>query len=291
VTVHLTINNNGMSVFPQAETGDYKATTTFVPTTTDHYTASGQVNAAPKTDEERIYNVYFESCARGEGRDIAKTSSQTHKCSYEYRQANKYSDGTTTTTLYKGDLTFELNSRTLGGSTRFSIDVRQNGWPIASYSEEAGWMGKRQDDKQDCATAQETVNLPRPRVEADQDEIQPLNTGVTADEANSFANADEVARHILIQSLRSGALAEGILSAPQDASKPMDIPGYDLPNGIESLRTGERKAIIGRLQSEGVDSPVVFEAVQTLSRTSGKTGTREYTNPGSAPSRNEGWTP
>jgi hypothetical protein len=84
VTVHLTINNNGMSVFPQAETGDYKATTTFVPTTTDHYTASGQVNAAPKTDEERIYNVYFESCARGEGRDIAKTSSQTYKCSYEY---------------------------------------------------------------------------------------------------------------------------------------------------------------------------------------------------------------
>jgi hypothetical protein len=71
----------------------------------------------------------------------------------------------------------------------------------------------------------------------------------------------------------------------------MDIPRYDLPNGIESLRAGERKAIIGRLQSEGVDSPVVFEAVQTLSLISGKTGTREYTNPESAPSRNEGWTP
>jgi hypothetical protein len=133
VAVHLATTNRGM-----LETQDYKATITFVPTTTDHYAASGQVNAAPKTDEERIYNIYFQSCASGEGHDIAKTSAHTYKCSYEYGEANRYSDGTTTTTtVYKGDLTFELNSRALSGSTRFSIDVRQNGWPKATYSEEA----------------------------------------------------------------------------------------------------------------------------------------------------------
>jgi hypothetical protein len=216
VTVHLATTEHAWR-----ETQDFKATITFVPTATDHYTASGQVNAAPKTDEERIYNIYFQSCARGEGHDIAKTSAHTYKCSYEYGEANRYSDGTTTTTtttVYKGDLTFELNNRALSGSTSFSIDVRQNGGQMATYSEEAEWTGKRGDDREDCATAQETVNLPRPRVEADQDKIQPLNTGVTAYEANSVANADEVAPHILIQSLRSGAWAEGILSAPEDAS-------------------------------------------------------------------------
>jgi len=179
VTVHLTINNNGMSVFPQAETGDYKATTTFVPTTTDHYTASGQVNAAPKTDEERIYNVYFESCVRGE-HDIAKTSPHKYQCSYEYGEANRYGDGTTTTTVYKGDLTFELNSRILRGRTRFLIDFKQNGSTKGTYSEEAEWTGKRQADAEDCSTAQESVDLLRSRLEADQDKIHGLNTGVTA---------------------------------------------------------------------------------------------------------------
>jgi hypothetical protein len=160
VTVHLTITNHGMSPLPQTETQDYKATITFVPKTTEHYTASGQVNAAPKTDEERIYNVYFESCARGgEGHDIAKTSAHTYRCSYEYGEVKADENGTATTTIYKGDLTFELNGRTLSGSTSFSIDVRQkNGWPIATYSEEAEWTGKRQNDREDCATAQETGN-------------------------------------------------------------------------------------------------------------------------------------
>jgi hypothetical protein len=89
VTVHLTITNHGMSMFPQTETHDYKATITFAPTTTEHYTASGQVNSAPKSDEERIYNVYFESCARGE-HDVAKTSPRKYECSYEYGEANRY---------------------------------------------------------------------------------------------------------------------------------------------------------------------------------------------------------
>jgi len=84
------------------------------------------------------------------GMTFAKASPQTYKCSYEYGEANRSSDGTTTTTVYEGDLTFELNNRTLSGSTRFSISFRQNGWTIAPYSEEAEWTGKRQGDTDDC---------------------------------------------------------------------------------------------------------------------------------------------
>jgi hypothetical protein len=102
VTVHLTTSKPGVFGFSQTETHDCKGTITFVPTATEHYTASGQVNVAPKTDEERIYNVYFESCARGgEGHDIAKTSPHAYKCSYEYGEAKAGENGTATTAIYK----------------------------------------------------------------------------------------------------------------------------------------------------------------------------------------------
>lgn len=152
VTVHHTTKEG---LLDREETYDYKATITFVPTATAHYAASGHVNLAPKTDAERIYNIYFQSCARGEGHDIAKTSPQTYKCSYEHGEANRYADGTTTSTVYNGDLNFELNGGTLRGKTRFLIRFSQNGGPTATHSEEAEWTGARQPDRQDCATAQE----------------------------------------------------------------------------------------------------------------------------------------
>src|SRR5262249_20233050 len=126
---------------------------------------------------------------------VAKTSPRKYECSYEYGEANRYSDGTATTTVYKGGLTFELNSRILSGSTRFSIDVRQNGLPIATYSEEAEWAGKRQTDREDCATAQESFELLKSRAEAGEDKIQRLNTRVTGDEVSSPANAGDEERH------------------------------------------------------------------------------------------------
>jgi hypothetical protein len=198
VSVHLTTTDGRGSVFfSNTETHDYKATITFVPATTEHYTASGQVNGAPKTDEERVYNVYFESCARGE-HDIAKTSPHKYQCSYEYGEANRYENGTTTTTVYKGDLTFELNSRVLRGRTKFSVDFKRNGSTTATYSEEAEWTGKRQADAEHCAAAQESVDLPRSRLEADQDKMHGLNTGATADEPNSFASVDDEERHHIL---------------------------------------------------------------------------------------------
>lgn len=158
VTVHLTITHVGAPT----ETHDYKGKITFVPSTTDHYTASGQVNLAPKTDEERIYNIYFQSCARG-GHDIAKASSRTYdeyECSYEYGESLRLSEQVTITTIYKGDLTFELNSGTLRGKTSFSVRPESK-HEIVAHSEEAEWTGERPANRQDGATTQ---RLSRPYV-------------------------------------------------------------------------------------------------------------------------------
>jgi hypothetical protein len=151
VTVHLTTKEGS---FLYTEAHDYTARMTFIPTTTAHYTASGHVNFDPKTDEEKIYSIYFQSCARSEGHDIAKTSAHRYDCSYEYGEANRYSDGTTTTIVYNGDLSFELNSGTVRGQTRFLVRVNGN----ATHSEEAEWTGERQADRQDSAPAQKTVD-------------------------------------------------------------------------------------------------------------------------------------
>src|SRR5262249_41640978 len=156
-----------------------------------------------------------------------KTSPRTYRCSYEYGKASLapeclrslgcwglYANGIGTSTLYNGDLTFQLEGGILRGRTRFSVHFPQSDGTMATHSEEGEWTGERQDDREDCATVQETVNLLRSRVEADQDTIQGLNTGAIADEVSSFANADdEELHHILIQRLRSGvsALVEGSL--------------------------------------------------------------------------------
>jgi hypothetical protein len=146
VTVQFTTTDGGV-FFGHTETHDYKATITFVPTTTAHYSLRGHLNVAPKTDEERIYNVYFQACARREEHDIAKTSPHTYTCSYEYGEANRYEGGVGTTTFYKGDLTFELKSGILHGKTRFLVDLRQTDG--TTHSEEAVWKGERQADRQD----------------------------------------------------------------------------------------------------------------------------------------------
>lgn len=161
VTVHLTITHLGAPT----ETHDYKGTITFVPTTTDHYTASGQVNLAPKTDEERIYNIYFQSCARG-GHDIAKVSPRAYEyqCSYEYGEALRLSEQTTITTIYKGDLTFELNSGTLRGKTSFSVRPESKHETTVAHSEDAEWTGERQADRQDCAAAHKKCGTHLPHV-------------------------------------------------------------------------------------------------------------------------------
>ncbi len=277
VTVHLTRSDGG-ALLPHTSTQNYKGPVTFVPAAKGHYRVAGNVNLAPKTDQERIYNVYFESCARLGGHDIAQTSPRTYTCSYEYGAASRDLDGNGVATLYNGDLTFKLESGILRGKSTFVIHFTYSG---ETHSEEAVWTGERQADFQDCVTAQRTVDLLRSRVEADQDRIQRLDSGVTADDLKSFAaTADEERDDILVHNLKVGVstLAQGILSVPENALKPMDIAGYHLPKGIGSLKTGQAEAIISRLRSHGVNSPVIFEALQNLSRVSGKAGTPEFTN-------------
>jgi len=190
-TVHLTRSDGG-ALLPHTSTQNYKGPVTFVPAAKGHYRVAGNVSLAPKTDQERIHNVYFESCARLEGHDIAQTSRQTYTCSYEYGAVSRDQEGNGITTLFNGDLTFKLERGILRGRSKFVIRFTQTG---EAHSEEAVWTGERQADNQDCATAQMTVDHLRSRVEADQDRIQRLDSGVTADDLNSFANATGEADH------------------------------------------------------------------------------------------------
>ena len=277
VAVHLTRSYGG-ALFPHTETHSYMGPVTFVSAAKGHYSVAGNVNLDPKTDQERIYNVYFESCARLEGHDIAQTSPQTYTCSYEYGVASRDEDGNAITTLYKGDLTFKLERGILRGKSKFVIHFTHSG---ETHSEEAVWTGERQGDVQDCVTAQRTVGLLRSRVEADQERIQGLDSGVTADDLKSFATTtDEERDDILVHNLKLGVgtLAQGILCAPENALEPMDIAGYHLPKGIGSLKTGQAEAIISRHRSHKVNSPAIFKALQNLSRVSGKAGTLEFTS-------------
>jgi len=277
VTVHFTRSDGG-ALLPYTQTHTYKGPITFIPAAKGHYSVAGNMNLAPKTDQERIYNVYFESCARLEGHDIAQTSPQTYTCSYEYGAAGRDQDGNEITTLFNGELTFRLERGILRGKSKFVIHYTNSG---ETHSEEAVWTGERQADFRDCLKAQTTVDLLRSRVEADQKRIEGLDSGVTAEDLNSFlTTTDEERHHILIQRLKVavGTLAQGILSTPENALKPMDIAEYHLPNGIGSLKSGQAKAIISRLRSHGVDSPAIFKAVQNLSRVSGKEGTLEFTS-------------
>jgi hypothetical protein len=250
VTVHFTRSDGG-ALLPYTQTHTYKGPITFIPAAKGHYSVAGNMNLAPKTDQERIYNVYFESCARLEGHDIAQTSPQTYTCSYEYGAAGRDQDGNEITTLFNGELTFRLERGILRGKSKFVIHYTNSG---ETHSEEAVWTGEREAEHQDCATAQRTVDLLRSRVEADQDRIQRLDSGLTAEDLHSFATATDQERHrILIQRLKVavGTLAQGILSASENAVKPMDIGGYHLSKGIGSLRSGQAEAIINRLRSQG----------------------------------------
>lgn len=140
VTVHFTLSDGG-TLFPYTETHNYKGPVTFVPAPKGHYSVAGNVNLAPQTDQERIYNIYFESCARLEGHDIAQTSPQIYTCTYEYGAASRDQDGNEITTLYNGDLTFKLEKGILRGKSSFVIHFTHSG---ETHSEEAVWTCERQ---------------------------------------------------------------------------------------------------------------------------------------------------
>lgn len=135
----------------------------------------------------------------------------------------------------------------------------------------------------DCSDQLKAIDALRVKIQTDQNAIRRLNAGLAADELNNWADAsEEERRKILKNTLTTGisTLADGLLSAPENALKPMDIAGYHLPNGIGSLGTGQANAIIGRLQSQGVANTrygeALVSAVRKLSQTSNKIGSVEY---------------
>lgn len=151
VSVRFTSSDGG-AWFRPSETHEYKAPITFTSVAEAHYRAEGNVNPAPTTDPERLYNIYFQSCARGEGHDIKETAPDTYRCSYQYGEATKDENGIESTNLYSGDLQFELKGGTLRGKTKFLVHFSQSDGTTATHSEEADWSGERQDDRRDRTT-------------------------------------------------------------------------------------------------------------------------------------------
>jgi len=95
---------------------------------------------------------------------------------------------------------------------------------------------------QDCSGQRTVVDRLRARVKADQSQIQRLNPTLTANELDRWANAAEQERQqILKKSLVSAisTLADGMLSAPENVLKPMNLAGHHLPRGIGSLGTAQ----------------------------------------------------
>jgi hypothetical protein len=137
---------------------------------------------------------------------------------------------------------------------------------------------------QNCSAQTATVASLRSKINADQDGIRRLNPGLTADELNRWADAAEEERQRILKDTLEASIstfADWLLSAPENALKPMDIAGYHLPNGIGSLGTGQANAVIGRLKSLGVNSNTVLGttllgAIRDLSQISGKTKSLEY---------------
>jgi hypothetical protein len=123
----------------------------------------------------------------------------------------------------------------------------------------------------DCASLQAAVDALRARIKTDQTSIlqNKIATKLTADELDRWTQATaEEQRKIFIKRLADiggTLLGEMIaLSSEQlkaNLLKPTVIAGYPLPNGVGSLGTGQANAIIGALQSRGVNSNSPIGAV------------------------------
>lgn len=142
---------------------------------------------------------------------------------------------------------------------------------------------------QDCSDRERTVKRLRASIKADQDSIQRLNPMLTADELKSWADATEWERQDILKTSLGSAistlvdgLADKVISAPENALKPMDIAGYHLPNGIGSLGTGQANAIIGILRRKGLNQTIkgkiIVSSIRELSSVSKKKGTLQFIN-------------
>jgi len=132
---------------------------------------------------------------------------------------------------------------------------------------------------QTCPGGSSSVQALQTRVAADQESIKRLGTGLTATDLNDWANAAQAQREQIVKrSMQSAisSLLDYALSAPGNALKPTEIAGYQLPNGIGSIGTGQRNAIVARLRAQGGVEQALIPALDTLSQMSDKRGSLEY---------------
>src|SRR5581483_818165 len=130
----------------------------------------------------------------------------------------------------------------------------------------------------DCTAQLKSVDAAKARVVADQNAIRRLAPKVTADELSKWTDASETElRAALIGRLAdlTNTYFSGFLNLSSEAvaanlTKPMEIAGQRLPNGIASLGTGQANAIIGSLQREGLQftstGAALIRAVSGLSQ-------------------------
>lgn len=132
---------------------------------------------------------------------------------------------------------------------------------------------------QTCSGGAGTIQALQARITADQESIKRLGAGLSSADLEEWANAAEKQREEIVnRSLKAAIsnLADYVLALPENAQDPMSIGGYKLPNGLGSIGTGQRNAIVARLRQQGGINQALIPAIDALSKISDKRGSLEY---------------
>lgn len=120
-----------------------------------------------------------------------------------------------------------------------------------------------------CVTQISNVHLVQSRIEADKESIRKLNTGLSSEELQSWAeDSEEKRREILTDAFKSAAnvmigdaLDRGGEATKEIALSPVEIGGVRLQNGLGSLNPPKANAIISSLKAKGVSSETPLGSV------------------------------
>lgn len=128
------------------------------------------------------------------------------------------------------------------------------------------------------------LRIARMNLKNDQDALRKLRPGSSSIDLEQWATDSEEKRSKVLRDAfknAASALLDGLLDAPKSVLEPMNIAGYDLPNGLASIGTGQANAIIGRLRSQGITEAtpqgrLFMNAIRRVGSISGKRGTLEH---------------
>lgn len=143
--------------------------------------------------------------------------------------------------------------------------------------EVSAWGGTcpGQQEADACPGRQQAIEILRSRIRADQERIKDLNIGITSSQLDDAVEmSEEGYKKALIATAL--ALVDGILMAPDAALGKQSVAEFRLKNGLGSIGTGPRNAIIGRIRAEGGVKQALIPAIRKLGSISGKTSQLEY---------------